>query len=480
MSKLRRRGSGRDSRIRQTCRSGQRASLGRRGVLVRARDPGIRERANDGVRQICSLRPGRSGRSAETKFAGPVGTMSLRTRLIGPCATFGGEANKIDVNLGALVRRLLLFDTYILQSFRLLEVPALVSAFGFSGLRALLQSGALRIQCEAVTIANTGQVAVLESRRQKGVLPLGSYSLSVVQSGDREEYLSHCLKHVNEAPGRLKDVIKLKQFLIGVLHESSASAAFEALPAALRDLQDAKLLRKLIGRVSKEVAGVDVDPAALVVAVQTLDEHDFRVESNLSAQHRLDELTSHKVVEKAILAAANLNFMIAEMRAMNALSGIVESEMDVFADKLFFVAADVAPETQEKRFVRVLELAGFPTTPLDAGIDSEALLKVRESRECREFREWLQRTDSATDAEIREQISSLREKLDGVVQSGVGKTLRFLATTGLGLVPGVGPVMGTAASALDMFLVDKLFQQAGPAAFVNRQYPSIFSKGVAE
>ena len=38
MSKLRPRGSGRDSRIRQTCRSGERVVLGRRGALVRARD----------------------------------------------------------------------------------------------------------------------------------------------------------------------------------------------------------------------------------------------------------------------------------------------------------------------------------------------------------------------------------------------------------------------------------------------------------
>ena len=45
MSKLRPRGSGRDSRIRQTCRSGEPVAFGCRGALVRARDPGVRESA---------------------------------------------------------------------------------------------------------------------------------------------------------------------------------------------------------------------------------------------------------------------------------------------------------------------------------------------------------------------------------------------------------------------------------------------------
>jgi hypothetical protein len=69
MSTLRPGGSGRDSRIRQTCRSGERVVLGRRGALVRARDRAF-VRARRQVGQICSLRPGRSDRSAEIRLCG--------------------------------------------------------------------------------------------------------------------------------------------------------------------------------------------------------------------------------------------------------------------------------------------------------------------------------------------------------------------------------------------------------------------------
>lgn len=71
--------------------------------------------------------------------------MSLTNRLLGPCATFSGGPETIRVDVGALVRRLLLFDTYILDSTRLLEIPRLLDAFGTSGFITLLQSGALKI-----------------------------------------------------------------------------------------------------------------------------------------------------------------------------------------------------------------------------------------------------------------------------------------------------------------------------------------------
>lgn len=38
------------------------------------------------------------------------------------------------------------------------------------------------------------------------------------------------------------------------------------------------------------------------------------------------------------------------------------------------------------------------------------------------------------------------------------------------------PIIGAAVSALDTFLVEKLFPHSGPAAFVNKTFPSLFRK----
>jgi hypothetical protein len=100
----------------------------------------------------------------------------------------------------------------------------------------------------------------------------------------------------------------------------------------------------------------------------------------------------------------------------------------------------------------------------------ERLLKVRESSEAREFRDWVGGIGTATDAEITERVAGLRN-LAGLKAGGpVGKTMRFLITT----VAGVYPPLGVPLTAFDQFILDKLLPRSGIAAFVNDLYPSIF------
>jgi hypothetical protein len=79
--------------------------------------------------------------------------MDIRRRLLAPCASLvPGEDDVASVDIGTLALRILLFETYILRSIRLLETRALVRAFGFDGLLTLLQSGALKVRLQAFTL----------------------------------------------------------------------------------------------------------------------------------------------------------------------------------------------------------------------------------------------------------------------------------------------------------------------------------------
>ena len=60
----------------------------------------------------------------------------------------GARDITVALDIEGLIRRLLLFDTYILYSVRLKEIPELVRHFGYEGTIALLTSGALEICCE--------------------------------------------------------------------------------------------------------------------------------------------------------------------------------------------------------------------------------------------------------------------------------------------------------------------------------------------
>lgn len=375
------------------------------------------------------------------------------------------------------MRRLLLFDTFILSSTRLREVPSLVEIFGFSGLLSLLESGALRIQCEAITMGQTGQTGILESRKKKGILPLGSYNLNVVNIAYRQNYISQCLQIVHKAPGlNLKQAIKLKRALVESLVKTPDGAGNDALQATLLDLHNTELLQHVTSNAVRQIAGIEIPKNEIVVTAHRLDEEDFRLESNLSKLHYFDDIQIHKILENSALAIGSLNLRIEQMRMYNAISGVIGEDLPILGRKLDFLAQDIAPQFQEQQFSRVIEIAGLPDISADAKIDAEKLLHVRESRECREFRHWLQGINTLSDDEIREHLISLKSQIDNLIQSGAGKFVRFLTTTAIGFIPGAGMALGPAASALDMFLADKVFSQPGPAAFINRLYPSIFEK----
>jgi hypothetical protein len=95
------------------------------------------------------------------------------------------------------------------------------------------------------------------------------------------------------------------------------------------------------------------------------------------------------------------------------------------------------------------------------------------SNDAKEFRQWLRGIDHPDDNEVADEIRRIREKLAHAVTSNAGKTVRFAATTGLGVVL---PPAGIALGALDTFLTDRVLREDGPTAFLGRLYPSIFQQ----
>ena len=107
-------------------------------------------------------------------------------------------------------------------------------------------------------------------------------------------------------------------------------------------------------------------------------------------------------------------------------------------------------------------------------MEVQKLLKIRDSAECREFREWLSSLGDTSDAEIKAMVTSLIRKLASMAASSGGKLVRLAATTGIGLIPVIGPIAGATASAIDSFLVEKVLPRSGIVAFLTETYPSLF------
>jgi hypothetical protein len=398
----------------------------------------------------------------------------------GRCASDQPGDDSVQVDLTALIRNLVLFDTYILESIRLKELPHLVHAFGLDGLSNLLQSGALRIHCDAFTFGQTGQLAILESRRQRGILPLGSYSISTIRQANRETYIEKCLTIVDQMTSfqpklrsRIKEVIT--STLIGWPENFGAVALAQLKGDLANNAPVAKLLvaKSLAAHLNKSA------PGEFNMRIRQLGDADFRVESDIGPRFGMDDRETHGIVERGLLGVGGLNQRIESMQVFSAVTGFAPEEVSVLGGKLSFLMNPLLTEEQQKTFQRVLDIHGLPGLDrVDAHtkVDAAKLLEIRVSPECKGFRYWLHRVQDASDVEIREAVDGLKSRLSSFVHQRAGTSVRLLVTTGIGFVPVVGNILGPTLGLLDRFLLEKLIPYSGPAAFINRLYPSIFER----
>ena len=411
-----------------------------------------------------------------------------RDHHLGRIATPVPEQDRVDVDVGSLVRRLILFERCTVESIRLTEIPALIAVFGVDGFLELLDSGAVELVCDVVTAAQTGQTAGLQATvKRGGPLPLGSYHLATIGIGDRRAYLHGALQEVHRADISFKAAKRLKAALVPRLLGYPPDVGQAGVADAQLELrqQHPVVWHAIRGAVRRDTG---LDPGANpVFHVDVLDEEgDFRVVTTLGVRLGIPPEKEHRLVERGILEIAGLDQRLHLMETLGAVSGFRdgEAEAELFEHKMAFVLSLLDPAVQERRFGRVVTLAGLPgldSLPAGTKVDVRRLLRFRESAECRDVRAWLRGVDSETDEEIVAAFGGVRDELAAITRSPLGRAVRFLTATAVGLVPPAGPLIGVALSAADAFLLDRIIGKPGPAAFLGRHYPPLFLRdGVTE
>ena len=397
----------------------------------------------------------------------------FQTRLIAPARRLHDNV-VIGADVNDVVVRVLLFNNYILDSTRLLEIPQLVSAFGADGLIELLQRGVLQIRCEPLVVGQIGQTTIL--REENGLLPPCCYAFRYVKVAQYEDYIHRCLQPLHTIPGlKHKAILRLKRAIVSSLVrvpagfadsiQSEMTEQFRASPSLVRAAFDLELGR----RFGTEVANIPIK-----FRFDEIGLGDFRVESDLAMNLNVSINEVHNIGMAAGFAVATLVQRLAEMKTFSALTGFSETDVALAQAKFNFLARAVIPDMQERRFSRVMQLCGFPDFRLEWNertVNVHKLLDVRDSDECLVFREWLRSTDTRSDKEIQDVIAGLRAKLGTMANNASGKVFRFLASAVIGKY-GVFPSLITGF--IDSFIIDRLFPKKGIISFVSRQYPSIF------
>jgi hypothetical protein len=399
--------------------------------------------------------------------------LDVTRRVMGASAVRSTEGNVIDVDLSGLIRRLLLFDKYVLVSVRLGEFPLLARKLGYEGLRDLLAAKLIEVRCECVQLAQMGHAELFGDQR----LPLFTYRFNWVDAHDKPKYIHDCLHGLHGTPGlQNKQVIKLK---------GAIASAIRPLPAELRSELFPQFQHELLHNEKLVTAAIQMELRRRLIvsppfrlAVHQEGEDIFRVETDLHHRVRIADAEAHRIVEVALLAVAGLTQSIGEMKFYSALSGYREEELPLFRHKLDFIAEGTSSQPRERSFQRVMDIIGLPEFSTDNAINVDKLLKVRESTEAREFRDWLGSIGKADEKEIKGRVEGFRLKVGLAIGGTVGKAVRCLVTSGLGFVPGQ-EVHALALTFVDQFLLDKLLPRSGVAAFIHELYPSIFQNADA-
>jgi hypothetical protein len=390
--------------------------------------------------------------------------MSITNRLLAPIAVRTPQNKIVSVDLGALVRRLLLFETYILHSGWLEDLRLLAQVFDERGLALLLREGALKLHCGVFAIGQTGQIrADLNFADNNRRLPLGSYSFSAIRVEGRDEKIERTLSLFGV------DLQEEARRNLVPIPDDFSSNTFEGFH---EDLRSSPAVVRAAVEVGLRKQGIK--PKRLELAVEETEPGDFRIDNNLSSEYGLSPQMSHKLIEGAVLAVGGLNQRFAEMMAYSALSGTAEGDLPLLQGKLSVVADLAASTNHEHRFTRVLDIAGLPAPQMNnTRIDAEKLLRIRESDECRAFRDWLGRTDSLSDAELKKKLTSASARICQALNSKMGRGLRFMISNGLGLL---GPVTGLTASAVDSFILDRLAPRDAVLTFLSESYQPLFKR----
>ena len=314
-------------------------------------------------------------------------------RLIG-CSATQEENNSYYTDVGQILRRLLIFEEYTIKSIRLKEFEALSNTLGIDSTLSLIKESPLRIVLDPSTTAQTAQASIFDKRIKYGPLPLGCYSFSNVAVYDMKDHISKCLSESTNNIRAPKSKIKsLKLAIVEKLEKPSIDINPESLKQTYIDLRaQTPTLNYLIERNLKKTHKLEPNKGELKINVISIDEDDFKIETNIGKHSNLDIQEEHKIVERSVLELAGLNRILAEMKHFNAMTGFKETDIEALQLKLDFIYREINPTSQEDRFTRIIEILDLPDfSDIEYGqsIDIEKFIASRDSDDCKKFREWL-------------------------------------------------------------------------------------------
>jgi hypothetical protein len=400
--------------------------------------------------------------------------LDLRKRFCGTVVDVDSTGRPVD-HVKPFLVNLLLFETCIIDSFRLEEWGRLLALFGYDAVVTLLRDPSIELNCDAVFVGCSRTDAQVQ-RMPSGLLRVGPLALlhgGIVREYSIPKYLERLRTTLPLSAPQIDDLSQVISNKILPRPVNAGSAAFEHFVSDLG--RNVPSVREAMSRSVRWRMSDNFDTTPLSIEFHALDHCAVDVVTNLHNVPGVGEDGVTDIAVSVAVAVGGISERLEKMRNLTCILGTVEDELPIFSSELAFIASSVAADAQVGRFERVLQVAGLPDLDPKT-IDLPRLLEVRRSRECAEFRDWLWTIDSLSESELSSRLTSLTGRLATWTHGRTGKAARWLVSTGLGLIPGGGLVLGPGADLLDTFVVERLLPQRGLLTFLGHQYPSLFAR----
>jgi hypothetical protein len=395
----------------------------------------------------------------------------LGKRILGSSAIVNNNGEFVSVDMGSVVRRLLLFDNYVVVSHRLQEFRFLSDHLGIEQTSELLESGLVTIRNECLQWGDTSNLVHFGLAR----LPQLQFRLDWIDFHDRKATTSEHLSCLRDLPGiSVKDSARLRRLIVENISPLPAAIKSDGGEDFFSEIEKTTYVRSAVMFAAKSLN--IVLPEDFNFTLHRNGEI-VAIETDLVQKFGLERSSVHSVFQRALLALGSLSQQLAEMNHFQALSGYRNDESPLFVNRLRFaaLASQLTSEVIEQDFQKVLGIGQLPDYDFNQPIKIERLLRLREMDELSAFRTWLRDGGAKSEAEIEEMIGGLRHTLSLAFNSRTIKVLRFLTTTAAGLIPKYGVGLGPATSAIDLILAEMLSKQ-GVTAFIDDLYPSLFER----
>jgi len=115
----------------------------------------------------------------------------------------------------------------------------------------------------------------------------------------------------------------------------------------------------------------------------------------------------------------------------------------------------------------IADIPGYGEAVLQKKIEFKEILKIKESKNGKEFRNWFHSNcNGGDDKSIAKEYIKILQDTEKISSLPV-RILRFIITTGVGLIPGVGSILGPSATLFDSFFMEKWGHGNSPKFFIN-------------